>query len=67
MTVEQAQEFFRPIPRIRTKLDTLMDVGLGYMKLGQPSTTLSGGGGSAGKAGYRAEPPQHRQHPLYPG
>ena len=43
MTVEQAQEFFRPIPRIRTKLDTLMDVGLGYMKLGQPSTTLSGG------------------------
>ncbi|MBE5781410.1 MAG: excinuclease ABC subunit UvrA [Clostridiales bacterium] len=43
MTVEEAWEFFKPLPRIRTKLDTLMDVGLGYMRLGQSSTTLSGG------------------------
>ena len=43
MTIEEATEFFRPIPRIKAKMDTLMDVGLGYMKLGQPSTTLSGG------------------------
>lgn len=43
MTVEDALEFFKPIPRIRKKLETLYDVGLGYVKLGQPSTTLSGG------------------------
>ena len=43
MTVEDATEFFRNIPRIHRKLQTLMDVGLGYMKLGQPATTLSGG------------------------
>jgi len=43
MTVEQACDFFSPIPRIATKLETLLDVGLGYIKIGQPSTTLSGG------------------------
>ena len=43
MTVEEALEFFRPIERIKRKLQTLQDVGLGYIKLGQPSTTLSGG------------------------
>jgi excinuclease ABC subunit A len=43
MTIEQAAEFFRNIPAIATKLGTLHDVGLGYMKLGQPATTLSGG------------------------
>ena len=43
MTVEEALEFFANIPKIRTKLQTLYDVGLGYIKLGQPSTTLSGG------------------------
>ena len=43
MTVEEALEFFDNIPRIKQKIQTLYDVGLGYIKLGQPSTTLSGG------------------------
>lgn len=43
MTVEEGLEFFKNIPTIKNKLQTLMDVGLGYIKLGQPSTTLSGG------------------------
>ncbi|MFZ5974057.1 MAG: excinuclease ABC subunit UvrA [Bacillota bacterium] len=43
MTVEDALEFFKHIPRIKKKLQTLCDVGLGYVRLGQPSTTLSGG------------------------
>ena len=43
MTVEEALEFFHPIPNIRRKLQTLYDVGLGYLTLGQSSTTLSGG------------------------
>ncbi|NLW38169.1 MAG: excinuclease ABC subunit UvrA [Peptococcaceae bacterium] len=43
MTVEQAVEFFKHIPRIHRKLCTLYDVGLGYIRLGQPATTLSGG------------------------
>jgi excinuclease ABC subunit A len=43
MTVEEALEFFKAIPSIQTKMQTLFDVGLGYIKLGQSSTTLSGG------------------------
>lgn len=43
MTIEDGIEFFRNIPKIKRKLDTLGDVGLGYMRLGQPATTLSGG------------------------
>ena len=43
MTVEEALEFFAPVPKIADKLRTLSDVGLGYVKLGQSSTTLSGG------------------------
>lgn len=43
MTVEEALEFFDKIPKIKSKIQTLYDVGLGYIKLGQPSTTLSGG------------------------
>ena len=43
MTVEEALEFFKNIPSIKNKIQTLFDVGLGYIKLGQPSTTLSGG------------------------
>ncbi|GGF91143.1 excinuclease ABC subunit UvrA [Paenibacillus abyssi] len=43
MTIEDAVEFFKNIPRIHRKMQTLFDVGLGYMRLGQPATTLSGG------------------------
>ncbi|MDL2206899.1 excinuclease ABC subunit UvrA, partial [Eubacteriales bacterium OttesenSCG-928-N13] len=43
MTIEDALEFFAPLPRIANKLQTMVDVGLGYVKLGQPSTQLSGG------------------------
>ncbi|MEW6662448.1 MAG: excinuclease ABC subunit UvrA [Bacillota bacterium] len=43
MTIDEAAEFFQPIPRIFRRLQTLRDVGLGYMRLGQPATTLSGG------------------------
>ncbi len=43
MTVDQALDFFGKIKKIRTKLQTLADVGLGYIRLGQPATTLSGG------------------------
>ena len=43
MTVEEALDFFSPIPKIQRKLQTLYDIGLGYIKVGQPATTLSGG------------------------
>ncbi|MGH2906847.1 MAG: excinuclease ABC subunit UvrA, partial [Solirubrobacterales bacterium] len=43
MTIEEAEEFFDPVPKIKRRLKTLNDVGLGYVHLGQPATTLSGG------------------------
>ena len=43
MTINQAVDFFENIPRIKDKIKTIQNVGLGYIKLGQPSTTLSGG------------------------
>ncbi|MBW2133867.1 MAG: excinuclease ABC subunit UvrA [Deltaproteobacteria bacterium] len=43
MTVDQAAEFFHAVPGLRSRLDTLREVGLGYIQLGQPATTLSGG------------------------
>jgi excinuclease ABC subunit A len=43
MSVNQAYSFFEKVPNIKKKLKTLLDVGLGYIKLGQPATTLSGG------------------------
>ncbi|MGI6585032.1 MAG: excinuclease ABC subunit UvrA [Lutisporaceae bacterium] len=52
MTVEDALEFFKNIPRAQRKLQTLYDVGLGYIKLGQPSTELSGGEAQRIKLAY---------------
>ncbi|MBE6067235.1 MAG: excinuclease ABC subunit UvrA [Clostridium lundense] len=52
MTVEEALEFFQNIPRVKNKLQTLMDVGLGYVRLGQPSTQLSGGEAQRIKLAY---------------
>ncbi|MEG0372260.1 MAG: excinuclease ABC subunit UvrA, partial [Clostridium sp.] len=52
MTVEESLEFFDNIPRIKNKLQTLMDVGLGYIRLGQPSTQLSGGEAQRIKLAY---------------
>jgi excinuclease ABC subunit A len=43
MTIDDACDFFRPIPKIFRKLETLQEVGLGYIRMGQPATTLSGG------------------------
>jgi len=43
MTIDEALDFFRPVPAVKAKLQTLFDVGLGYVHLGQPATTLSGG------------------------
>ncbi|WP_139906288.1 excinuclease ABC subunit UvrA [Clostridium thermarum] len=52
MTVEEALEFFENIPRVKNKIQTLYDVGLGYIRLGQPSTQLSGGEAQRIKLAY---------------
>ena len=49
MTCDEALEFFSALPKLRSKLQTMVDVGLGYVKLGQPSTQLSGGEAQRGK------------------
>ena len=54
MSVAEAYEFFQNIPALERKLKVLIDVGLDYIKLGQPATTLSGGEAQKNKTGYRA-------------
>ena len=67
MTVEEAGAFFKNMPAICDKLTILNEVGLGYVKLGQPATTLSGGEAQRVKLATELVPPRHRQNPLYFG
>ena len=76
MTIEEANVFFENIPRIKNKMQTLVDVGLGYIKLGQPATELSGGEAqrvklatelckrSTGKSLYILDEPTTGLHPY---
>ena len=67
MTAEEALAFFAPVPRIAEKLRTLCDVGLGYVKLGQSSTTLVRRRGPAGEAGHGVIETKYRKDDLYSG
>ena len=66
MPIEEALEFFAHIPKIRRRVETLNDVGLGYMRLGQPATTLSGRRGAAREAGRGAVQGRDRPDDLHP-
>ena len=66
MTVEDAADFFKAVPGIRDKMEMLKEVGLGYVKVGQPATTLSGGEAQRVKLVEGAIPPSHRQDALHP-
>ncbi len=65
MTVDEGVEFFRAVPAIRDKLLTLQQVGLGYIHVGQPATTLIGRRGAAGQIGEGIVAAGHRPHPLH--
>ena len=66
MSVEESVEFFANVPRIARRLKALDEVGLGYVKLGQPATTLSGGEAQRVKLAARAQQGRHRQDALHP-
>ena len=66
MTVEEAHEFFKPVPVVARKLQTLLDVGLGYIRLGQSATTLSGGEAQRVKLSLELSQARHRPHALHP-
>lgn len=65
MTIEEAREFFDAVPALARKLQTLMDVGLTYIRLGQSATTLSGGEAQR-QAGARAVQARYRPDAVYP-
>ena len=67
MTVEEGADFFKAVPSIRDKLETLARVGLGYIHIGQQATTLVGRRGAAHQAGQGAVTPRHGPHALHPG
>ena len=66
MPVEEALEFFAHIPKIRRRLQALSDVGLGYIRLGQPATTLSGGEAQRVKLASELSKVATGKHPLHP-
>ena len=65
MTVEEALDFFDNLPKIRNKIQTLYDVGLGYIKLGQSATTLSGGEAQRVKLASELQKEVNRENCLY--
>lgn len=66
MTIEEAREFFDAVPALARKLQTLMDVGLSYIKLGQSATTLSGGEAQRVKLSREPVQARYRQDPVHP-
>ena len=66
MSVVDAREFFANIPALKRKLDVLCQVGMEYIQLGQPSTTLSGGEAQRIKLAKELVRPGDGQHTLYP-
>ena len=66
MTVDEAVEFFAHDPEVHRRLQTLHDVGLGYIRLGQPATTLSGGEAQRIKLATELSKVAHRRHALHP-
>ncbi len=64
MTIEDARSFFAPVPMLADKLQTLLDVGLGYIQLGQNATTLSGGEAQRVKLARGTRQARHRAHAV---
>ncbi|SUH40442.1 excision nuclease subunit A [Salmonella enterica subsp. enterica] len=65
MTIEEAREFFDAVPALARKLQTLMDVGLTYIRLGQSATTLSGGEAQRVKLARETVEARHRADAVY--